>query len=143
MALVTHVKHYWNIGHQKMTIYWNFYLSHSRKCQIVICTSLIFNFTIVFICVLVCYFMYYLVLFYVLLYVWMTTWCDIYLFYYYFLYVCISYFWGWIKFNSIQFNWFKWANLLKISSLMSQCSTNERTLSVFCCFLFAVFINCW
>ena len=32
--------------------------------------------------------------------------------------------------------------LFKISSLMSQFSTNKRTLSVFCCFLFAVFNNC-
>ena len=40
-------------------------------------------------------------------------------------------------------NWFKWANLFKISSLMSQFSTNKRTLSMFCCFLFAVFKNCW
>ena len=39
-------------------------------------------------------------------------------------------------------NWFKWANLLKISSLKSQFSTNKRTLSAFCCLLFAVFIKC-
>ena len=32
--------------------------------------------------------------------------------------------------------------LCKISSLISQFSTNQRTLSVFCCFLFAVFNNC-
>ena len=38
--------------------------------------------------------------------------------------------------------WFKWANLFKISSLMSQFPTNKRTLSLFCCFLFAVFNNC-
>ena len=40
-------------------------------------------------------------------------------------------------------DWFKWIDLLKISSLMSQFSINKRTLSVFCCFLFAVFNNCW
>ena len=39
-------------------------------------------------------------------------------------------------------DWFKWIDLFKISSLMSQFSTNKRTLSVFCCFLFAVFNNC-
>ena len=38
-------------------------------------------------------------------------------------------------------DWFKWVDLFKISSLMSQFSTNKRTLSVFCCFLFAVFSN--
>ena len=38
--------------------------------------------------------------------------------------------------------WFKWANLFKISSMVSQFSTNERTSSVLCCFLFAVFNNC-
>ena len=39
-------------------------------------------------------------------------------------------------------DWLKWVDLLKISSLMSQFSTDERTLSMFCCFLFAVFNNC-
>ena len=39
-------------------------------------------------------------------------------------------------------DWFKWANLFKISSSMSQFSTNKRTLSVICCFLFAVFNIC-
>ena len=38
-------------------------------------------------------------------------------------------------------DWFKWANLFKISSLMSQFLTNQRALSLFCCFLFAVFNN--
>ena len=33
--------------------------------------------------------------------------------------------------------------LCKISSMMSQFSTNKRTISVFCCYLFAVFNNCW
>ena len=33
--------------------------------------------------------------------------------------------------------------LCKISSLMSQFSTNQRTFSLFRCFLFAVFNNCW
>ena len=40
-------------------------------------------------------------------------------------------------------DWLKWLDLFKISSLMSQFSTNQRTLSVFCCFLFAVLDNCW
>ena len=35
-------------------------------------------------------------------------------------------------------DWSKWVDLLKISNLMSQFSTNKRTLSVFCYFLFAV-----
>ena len=35
-----------------------------------------------------------------------------------------------------------WLNLFKISSMMSQFSTNKRTISVFCCYLFAVFNNC-
>ena len=38
-------------------------------------------------------------------------------------------------------DWLKWVNLFKISSLESQFSTNRRTLSVFCCFLFAIFNN--
>ena len=33
--------------------------------------------------------------------------------------------------------------LCKISSMMSQFSTNKRTFFLFCCFLFAVFNNCW
>ena len=33
--------------------------------------------------------------------------------------------------------------LWKISSLLSQFSINQRTFSLFCCFLFAVFNNCW
>ena len=33
--------------------------------------------------------------------------------------------------------------LCKISSMVSQFSTNKRTISVFCCYLFAVFNNCW
>ena len=33
--------------------------------------------------------------------------------------------------------------LIKISSMVSQFSTNKRTISVFCCYLFAVFNDCW
>ena len=39
-------------------------------------------------------------------------------------------------------NWFKWASLFKISSLIWQFPTNKRTISLFCCFLFDVFNNC-
>ena len=39
-------------------------------------------------------------------------------------------------------DWFKWVDLFKILSLMSKFSTNERTLSVFHCFMLAVFNNC-
>ena len=39
-------------------------------------------------------------------------------------------------------DWFKWVDLFKILGLMSQFSTNKRTLSEFCCFLLAVFNDC-
>ena len=39
-------------------------------------------------------------------------------------------------------DWFKLVDLFKISSLMSQFSTYKRILSVFGCFLFAVFHDC-
>ena len=43
-------------------------------------------------------------------------------------------------------DWFKWVNLMQnlehdvtVSYMVSQLASNERQLSVFCCFLFAVF----
>ena len=46
-------------------------------------------------------------------------------------------------------DWFKWVNFMQnpehdvtVSYTVSQLASNERHLSVFCCFLFAVFNDC-
>ena len=40
-------------------------------------------------------------------------------------------------------DWCSWVNLCKISNMISCFSAIQRSLSVFCFFMFAVFINCW
>ena len=47
----------------------------------------------------------------------------------------------WVKFNTVIRS--NGLCLCKIPSLMSQFSTNQRTFSLFSCFLSAVFNNCW